>query len=719
MKRKITALFLLLPLIIGLFGCGKNKSDETKKPDKISLSGIVSLEEIDPGIEQADSISFDNGELVFYGNNEGKYQLSRIKPDGEPEVTDFVFDEKYGYISDFCSLGENSIFLADAFNYETGERLMYIICMSEGEIKWVKEKNEIYQSANPFANVDIISDGSSLCVVIEQFAVLLDADGNALSNHEFPGWLMGSFLSGGEMHFWGNDFHITVKDGSFVNAPDWQETFKMIRGSQDVGYGGKYDFLYNDGIDLYGCMADGAKTLLVNWMNSDIDANSVRFFACSDEGELYIKTSSIETGESGVYHCIHQPDREYDTASVVRVLYREDGSRTIVSAAAAFNKAYPQYRAALERYSDEGTIQEQLNLILASGNPPDIIALDHHTDYESLINKGAFLDLYECGAVDPDDVFNCIKTRFGTGDKLYLLPVRFLMRSYSAKKGRFPTGENWTFSAYAKAYDEALREGKYLSNPTFGREIALNYLIEPIMNRYIDYDANTCSFDCEEFKADIEWLKKLPATDEYHQVKSQNPYISDEVLLFLAEVNAFEQYIRATAVFGSSSEGEMIGFPGSNGASLFMTGTLSFAISAECSNKEAAAAMLKYIIDPDMMIMGRLELSPLKSVALKDFKKNGEQYLTFNINNPSGYRGDSEEPSEERLQPGDFVIKADQKLYDEYLAFIDSAQIERRMPEKIKEIIKEELSGYFGGKPADNIAKNIQSRVSLYFSEKE
>ena len=37
--------------------------------------------------------------------------------------------------------------------------------------------------------------------------------------------------------------------------------------------------------------------------------------------------------------------------------------------------------------------------------------------------------------------------------------------------------------------------------------------------------------------------------------------------------------------------------------------------------------------------------------------------------------------------------------------------------EKLKEIIKEELSD-FGGKPADNIAKNIQSRVSLYFSRK-
>ncbi|MGI6743436.1 MAG: extracellular solute-binding protein [Eubacteriales bacterium] len=719
MKRKITALLLLLTIIVGLFGCGKDKPDESEKPDKITLKGIVSLEEIDIGIERADSISFDNGEIIFSGNNNGKYQVSRMKPGGEPEVTDFAIDEKYGYINDFCSLGEDSIFLSDAFNFETGERLVYIICMSGDELKWVKEKNEIYKSEIPFASVDIISDGKTLCVVIEQFAVLLDADGNALSNYEFPGWVTGSFLSSSGIHFWGMDFHVIVKDSAFVNSPDWLETFRTVQGSQDIGYGGKYDFLHNDGVDLYGCMADGTKTLLVNWMNSDIDVNSIRTFACTDEGELIINIHSMEDVKPAVYHCIRQPDREYDTASVVRVLYREDGSGMVITAASAFNKAYPQYRAALERYSDEGTIQEQLNLILAAGNPPDVIMLDNLVDYNSLINKGVFLDLYECGAVEPEDVFNCIKTRFGTGDKLYVIPTRFDMRTFSAKKGRFPTGEDWTFSAYAKAYDEALKEGKYLAYPTYGRENALNYFIEPMMNRYIDYDANTCSFDCAEFKADMEWLKRLPEEDEYHVTEAQNPYVSDEVLLFSAAVNAFEEYIRAKAVFGGPDEGEIIGFPGSNGASLYLTGTHVFAISAECSNKEAAAAMLKSIINPESIYMrGRLELSPLKSVALSDFEKQ-DKYLKFNINRPNSWSGSSSETFADELQPGDFVIEADEKLYDEYLAFIDSAQIERRMPEKIKEIIKEELSDFFGGKPADNIAKNIQSRVSLYFSEKE
>lgn len=116
---------------------------------------------------------------------------------------------------------------------------------------------------------------------------------------------------------------------------------------------------------------------------------------------------------------------------------------------------------------------------------------------------------------------------------------------------------------------------------------------------------------------------------------------------------------------------------------------------------------------------GRLELSPLKSVALSDFEKQSDKYLKFNINRPNSWSGSSSETFADELQPGDFVIEADEKLYDEYLDFIDSAQVERRMPEKIKEIIKEELSDFFGGKPADNIAKNIQSRVSLYFSEKE
>ena len=440
MKRKITALLLLLTIIADFSAAAKisrmNRRSRIKSP-----KGIVSLEEIDIGIERADSISFDNGEIIFSGNNNGKYQVSRMKPGGEPEVTDFAIDEKYGYINDFCSLGEDSIFLSDAFNFETGERLVYIICMSGDELKWVKEKNEIYKSEIPFASVDIISDGKTLCVVIEQFAVLLDADGNALSNYEFPGWVTGSFLSSSGIHFWGMDFHVIVKTAP-CQLSRLAGDIQTVQGLQDIGYGGKYDFLHNDGVDLYGCMADGTKTLLVNWMNSDIDVNSIRTFACTDEGELIINIHSMEDVKPAVYHCIRQPDREYDTASVVRVLYREDGSGMVITAASAFNKAYPQYRAALERYSDEGTIQEQLNLILAAGNPPDVIMLDNLVDYNSLINKGVFLDLYECGAVEPEDVFNCIKTRFGTGDKLYVIPTRFDMRTFSAKKGRFPTGED-------------------------------------------------------------------------------------------------------------------------------------------------------------------------------------------------------------------------------------------------------------------------------------
>ncbi len=64
-------------------------------------------------------------------------------------------------------------------------------------------------------------------------------------------------------------------------------------------------------------------------------------------------------------------------------------------------------------------------------------------------------------------------------------------------------------------------------------------------------------------------------------------------------------------------------------------------------------------------------------------------------------------------------MKVDDKLVGDFSKFVDGLKTENNVSPKITEIINEELSGFFGGRAAENTARNIQSRVSLYLAERQ
>ena len=80
--------------------------------------------------------------------------------------------------------------------------------------------------------------------------------------------------------------------------------------------------------------------------------------------------------------------------------------------------------------------------------------------------------------------------------------------------------------------------------------------------------------------------------------------------------------------------------------------------------------------------------------------------------------GSQDIPKENRL-PGWIYVK----VYDEFVRafseFVDGLKVEKSVSPKITEIIDEELSGFFGGRTAEDTARNIQSRVSLYLAERQ
>ena len=64
------------------------------------------------------------------------------------------------------------------------------------------------------------------------------------------------------------------------------------------------------------------------------------------------------------------------------------------------------------------------------------------------------------------------------------------------------------------------------------------------------------------------------------------------------------------------------------------------------------------------------------------------------------------------------VSSMTQKDVDECMAFLESCRGISRSNDELQEIINEEASAYFAGKrSADETAKNIQSRASIFMSE--
>jgi len=356
----------------------------------------VSMDSEDAGI--SDESSFE-GESVMSGMEADKYYIVKRNADGsEAFRTEIeVSADEYFYVSSLAIIDGKGLFIAN----DSG----------------------IHQYS--------LDDGSHIKdIALEQ------------ENSESPASLFVYNVKNGELA-------ASTNDGETINFytvdPD-AGTISIIEGATVEAYeytvypGIAYDYTLVGTEAIYGYnVGDAEPTMLLNFIDSDIDASGLYQMVCVSETEIFALLPSEDVGFTLALLTKVDPkdvkDKQIITLGCNYIDY------DVRSHVVKFNKASDEYRIVITDYSDYETDEDdlaganKLNTDIVSANAPDILVLDTDMPVDSYIAKGLFEDLTDYFNNDEElgkKEFISTMDAFKTDGKMYKIVPSFTVETVVA-----------------------------------------------------------------------------------------------------------------------------------------------------------------------------------------------------------------------------------------------------------------------------------------------
>ncbi len=584
--------------------------------------------------------------LVSFGQSDPEV----VKPDlGLPEGSRCT-------VSDLA-VGENGVWLAVNGNIpdQTGNMQPFnrLYLWSDGKASLVDDKGRL----NKLAAV-----GDSVAAIRNGALVILSPDGSTeeirSDDYSLEGVLNADFAVA-----YTND-----QEGTRVLLPidpDNKSFCDPISGIGDTRFvkSDRLLALGQDGIDLLTPAEDGlASETLVDFLASDIDYSSVHSVATF--GEKFIAVTS-----DGIGIMSEVSESEITAKEIITVASTAPGK--IRSDIIAFNKSSDKYRVKLIDYSGD---LNRLNLSLVTKDAPDVLLITGDMDYDSMVAKGMFADLYTLMS-DRDAYLPNVLSAYETDGKLFSMINRFNIDTFAAKKSAADKlGDLRTAAEYAESRGASVFPASYSRRESI--KVYLNF-------------NSTDSFESETFRYMLEFAKSLPEESEDSCFRDDTPYREGSVLLSSELVMGFDSYdIMCDMTFGE--EGIYSGFPG--GGSIIETDGVGyeFAVLKSSKHKFSAWEFIESFLD--------------ESAQMPEQNDNGSWIVDFGF----PVRRIAVEKQEEIAGEGG-LTETGAKAVEE---LIGSANIAARTDDKLVSIVYEEAAAYFTGqKTLDEVVRIISDTM--------
>ncbi|MDD4773729.1 MAG: extracellular solute-binding protein, partial [Eubacteriales bacterium] len=375
--------------------------------------------------------------------------------------------------------------------------------------------------------------------------------------------------------------------------------------------------------------------------------------------------------------------------------------------------------ASLSGAGDYAALLDGLDAAILDGSVGDIVELSGRDALVKYSEKNLLTDLY---TLMSDDIFGCIREAYEINGRLYGIPQEFRLTTYAAKTQNLNIANIWNTGAFIE-HAASLPEGqRMLFN--MSRAAVYNMLRDSAISESIDFETNSCSFTAGAFAEFMEYLAGLPETDSEEAEYGMNYYIDDRVALYEAYIGAYSDYARMKHVFGENTEVTSVGYPSSTGGAAKMNAGKLYAITESGTEKEGAVSFLRYLLSPESVInenRGMHDIPAVKTTLKAWNESESKMYYYFYTDNINSMSGDIKPITEEDAGSPGVCVAVDQALTDEVYAYLDSVQIIPAIPQIVADIVDEEMSAYLSSdnKTAEETAKIIQNRVSIYLSEQE
>ena len=373
----------------------------------------------------------------------------------------------------------------------------------------------------------------------------------------------------------------------------------------------------------------------------------------------------------------------------------------LLDAVIRFNHTDPEYKVEIRPILYAGE-QERDRLLIELATGSDLDLLDTSFLPDNALDGGLLTDLLPRIDADPDlsreDFIQPLLAAMLRNGGLYEYTSRFTLLTMSTHPALFPGRENWTVDTI-KSLIAAHPEMDPLWH-SYDRELLLTLFSWAATAEFIDWDAGSCRFESPAFVHWLELLRELPDGGVYSE---------EAKLLKLDYDYAFN------AGFGARYELKddyvITGFPETEGTGSYflklgvtpsamrrtMGSNTRIGILASGQKQDGAWRFVKAL-----MLNGEGSIGDGISVFKARFEREADAAVTdahdprFDIDE---YNADDAARLKEQVYGTTKLVHADEALL---------------------QILRSEADAFLGGqKTAEEAARQIQSRVSLYLAEQK
>lgn len=512
------------------------------------------------------------------------------------------------------------------------------------------------------------------------------------------------------------DFDNAKTGSSYPDFPESNSQSPIVSGtSEDT-------LLVNDGRTLYEySLSSKTKTALFDWLDSDINGDSVRSVGAMADGRVLAVIEDWRNDDSGIVFLTKTKGSEVAQKETILIgtIYND---YELQAAAVKFNRSSDKYHVSIRQYEEMTNLNNDL---LSKTNCPDILNLSG-LNSKQLAGKGLLEDLGQylekSSVLSREDFVESVLNAYTFDGTLACIPMYFELETIVGKGSDLGNKRGWTLQEmmdYADKHPDADLFDRMSKNTM------MYYLLAYNESAFIDWKTGKCSFNSEEFKNLLAFANRFPTEIDYERGQASTPtrIQNGEVLLKEESIYKFDSIQIDKEIF----KGDMtcIGFPAMDGSSgTMMAAYGTYGITTKATRKDGAWQFIESILQKsDSFDSWGF---PAKKAELEKMAKEAVtvQYLTDENGNP---RLDQDGKPIEIGVGGSMGYedgwsyeyrRATQDEVDLVMELINDAKPFTMSQSKVLEIIDEEAAGYFAGqKDLDSVVKVIQSRIQNYVDE--
>ncbi len=485
-------------------------------------------------------------------------------------------------------------------------------------------------------------------------------------------------------------------------------------------FGDGWDFYYSTEDGLYGMNGeDTAPTLLFRWTSVGIRPEKIVVFVVVSD-TLYYCWYRTAAGNEKVL--LRRPSDDEIQPRIVITLGDSNNQMDYTDAVGRFNQTNTKYYIRIRDYQKQvaeggNTLQEDI----LSGNAPDIVCSSSFTGtVTNLASKGAFADLNTFLAEDPtfrENLLSSVRQYCTTNGKMYQLASTVRLNGIVGAAENLPTVQDWSLDAYLAKMDACEKQGITLRSGATREAMELNLLYNNLAT-FVDYENAVCSFDSELFLSTIEYLKTLLPRENAPSTDLAALYTglrNGTILTYEDTIGRFSDYLKLCVRFGTDDI-TFIGSPTPNGGRPYLNLNHTYSITADSPVQKEAWAFVRYMLENGT---DSVEFPVYKPLLEKEAAAQMHRYHLYSLTS-TYYSNQSTEPE---YDPQSMVLA---RLTEDHVAAVMELLENRELystatagsDATVKSLIAEELSAFYAGSiTAEEAARRIQSRVSIYLAE--